>query len=180
MSSGRPRDARVRLRPHHQRDLDCGAHRLLFEQCLCRLQVALEAITECLAQEVKSHGIKVALVEPGIIDSPMATSSLPEYKKDSIYPHGRRMHAIFKNPDKPEASPTLVGDMIRYVIESNDPRLALPRRSRRAPLPRLARRRERRGLGGLEWSRIRRRLLSTSIHGYGCGSSVEVNSELAF
>lgn len=87
---------------------------------------ALEAFTECLAQEVKSHGIKVALVEPGIIDSPMATSSLPEYNKNSIYPHGRRMHAIFKNPDKPEASPTLVGDMIRYVIESNDPRLRFP------------------------------------------------------
>ena len=87
---------------------------------------ALEAFTECLAQEVKSHGIRVALVEPGIIDTPMATSSLPEYKKDTIYPHGRRMHAIFTNPDKPEASPTLVGDMIRYVIESSDPRLRFP------------------------------------------------------
>ena len=87
---------------------------------------ALEAFTESLAQEVTGHGIRVALVEPGIIDSPMATTSLPEYDADTIYPHGRRMHLFFKNPEKPEASPTLVGEMIRYVIEGNDPRLRFP------------------------------------------------------
>ena len=50
---------------------------------------ALEAFTESLAQEVKGHGIKVALIEPGIIDTPMATSSLPQYDESTIYPHGR-------------------------------------------------------------------------------------------
>ena len=87
---------------------------------------ALEAFTECLAQEVKGFGIKVALVEPGIIDTPMATTSLPQYDEQTIYPHGRRLHAFFMNPAKPEASPGLVADMIRYVIESNDPRLRYP------------------------------------------------------
>jgi len=87
---------------------------------------ALEAFTECLAQEVKGYGIKVALVEPGIIDTPMATTNLPQYKATTIYPHGRRMHAFFKNPEKPEASPNLVGEMIRYVIEGDDPRLRFP------------------------------------------------------
>ena len=87
---------------------------------------ALEAFTESLAQETKSHGIKVALVEPGIIDTPMATTSLPSYDENTIYPHGRRIHAIFNNPEKPEASADLVGEMIRYVIESDDPRLRFP------------------------------------------------------
>ena len=87
---------------------------------------ALEAFTESLAQEVKGYGIKVALVEPGIIDTPMATTNLPQYDEYTIYPHGRRIHAFFTNPEKPEASPTLVGEMIRYVVEGDDPRLRFP------------------------------------------------------
>ena len=87
---------------------------------------ALEAFTESLAQEVKGYGVKVALVEPGIIDTAMATTNLPQYDKDTIYPHGRRVHAFFTNPEKPQASPTLVGEMIRYVIEGNDSRLRFP------------------------------------------------------
>ena len=87
---------------------------------------ALEAFSESLAQEVKAHGIKVALVQPGIIDTPMATSNLPQYDEATVYPHGRRIHAFFKNPEKDEASPTLVGEMIRYVIEGDDPRLRFP------------------------------------------------------
>ena len=87
---------------------------------------ALEAFTECLAQEVKGSGIRVALVEPGIIDTAMATTNLPNYEEGTIYPHGRRIHAFFNNPQKGEASPALVGEMIRYVIESNDPRLRFP------------------------------------------------------
>jgi NAD(P)-dependent dehydrogenase (short-subunit alcohol dehydrogenase family) len=87
---------------------------------------ALEAFTESLAQEVKGFGIKVALVEPGIIDSPMATTNLPQYDAKTIYPHGRRIHAFFTNPARPAASPTLVAEMFRYVIESGDPRLRFP------------------------------------------------------
>jgi len=87
---------------------------------------ALEAFTESLAQEVKGYGVKVALVEPGIIDTAMATTNLPQYDANTIYPHGRRIHAFFTNPEKPEASPTLVADMIRYVIEGEDPRLRFP------------------------------------------------------
>ena len=87
---------------------------------------ALEAFTESLAQEVKGFGIKVALVEPGIIDTPMATTNLPQYDENTNYPHGRRIHAFFTNPEKPEASPTLVGEMIRYVIEGDDSRLRFP------------------------------------------------------
>jgi NAD(P)-dependent dehydrogenase (short-subunit alcohol dehydrogenase family) len=87
---------------------------------------ALEAFSEVLAQEVKPFGIRVALVEPGIIDTPMATTNLPQYNVNTIYSAGRRMHAFFKNPEKPEASPAAVAELLRYIIESNDARLRFP------------------------------------------------------
>tara|TARA_Y100001934_G_scaffold185667_1_gene219232 strand:+ start:399 stop:1247 length:849 start_codon:yes stop_codon:yes gene_type:complete len=87
---------------------------------------ALEAFTEALAGEVKAHGIKVALLEPGIIDTPMTTSNLPQYEENSLYPHGRRAHAFFKNPNKPEVEPDVVAEMLRHIIESDDARLRFP------------------------------------------------------
>jgi NAD(P)-dependent dehydrogenase (short-subunit alcohol dehydrogenase family) len=87
---------------------------------------ALEAFTESLAQEVKGFGIKVALVEPGIIDTAMATTNLPQGTADSVYPHGPRVRRFFTNPSKGEAPAALVAQMIRHVIERSDPRLRFP------------------------------------------------------
>jgi hypothetical protein len=56
----------------------------------------------------------------------MATTNLPQYDEDTIDPHGRRIHAFFTNPEKGEASPSLVAEMIRYVIEGTDARLRFP------------------------------------------------------
>ena len=87
---------------------------------------ALEGFSEALAQEVKGFGIRVALIEPGIIDTSMATSSLPQYDAHTSYPHGRRMHAFYTDPAKPAAPPDVVAEMIRYVIESDVARLRFP------------------------------------------------------
>lgn len=92
----------------------------------CASKFALEAFTESLAQEVKGCGIRVAVIEPGIIDTAMATTNLPQYKPDSLYRHGPRIHKFFHNPEKPEASPELVGEMLRYLVEGSDPRLRFP------------------------------------------------------
>jgi NAD(P)-dependent dehydrogenase (short-subunit alcohol dehydrogenase family) len=87
---------------------------------------ALEAFTEILAQEVNAFGVRVALVEPGIIATPMTTTALPAYRSDTIYPQGRRIHAIFKNAAKEEAPPNLVSNKIQYIIESGTKRLRHP------------------------------------------------------
>jgi NAD(P)-dependent dehydrogenase (short-subunit alcohol dehydrogenase family) len=94
--------------------------------CYAASKFALEAFTEALAQEAKVFGVKVALIEPGIIDTPMATSNLPRFAPRTLYPQGRRTTAFFTNPAKPEASPALVGEMLRHVIERDDPRLRYP------------------------------------------------------
>ncbi len=87
---------------------------------------ALEAFSECLAQEVKGLGIRVVVIEPGIIDTAMATTSLPQFDPRTNYAHGRRVQTFFTDPGKPEASPALVAERIRYAIESGDSRLRFP------------------------------------------------------
>ncbi|MBU6166296.1 MAG: SDR family NAD(P)-dependent oxidoreductase [Alphaproteobacteria bacterium] len=56
---------------------------------------ALEAASEAAAQELAPFGVRVALVEPGIIASDMTIAHLPQPRADSPYPHGRRMAAMF-------------------------------------------------------------------------------------
>jgi len=51
---------------------------------------ALESFSEILAQEVKSLGIRVAIVEPGIIDTPMAQHITVVNLPTSNYSHQQR------------------------------------------------------------------------------------------
>ena len=55
---------------------------------------ALEALSECLAQEVKPFGIRVAIVEPGIIDTAMSRN-IGSPEEPSPYPQQRRNAALF-------------------------------------------------------------------------------------
>jgi len=77
------------------------------------------------ALALKRLGLGVVVLEksPGLSEVGaglwLATTNLPQYAANTIYPHGRRVHAFFTNPAKPPASPTLVGEMIRYVIEGS-------------------------------------------------------------
>jgi NAD(P)-dependent dehydrogenase (short-subunit alcohol dehydrogenase family) len=87
---------------------------------------ALEAFTECLYQETAAHGVQVALVEPGIISTPMATSELPPFKADSLYPQGRRLHAIFKHQEQMDSAALVVSEKIRYIIDSGTDQLRHP------------------------------------------------------
>ena len=86
---------------------------------------ALEAISEVLAQEVKAFGIRVAIVQPGIIDTDMARSITTE-SHASLYPHGRRMAALFTASLKTPTEPVVVGDTIREIIESDSWQLRHP------------------------------------------------------
>jgi NAD(P)-dependent dehydrogenase (short-subunit alcohol dehydrogenase family) len=86
---------------------------------------ALEALSEALAQEVKPLNIRVAIVEPGIIDTPMARR-VAEPLVDSQYPHVRRFAGMFVAALAKPAGPSLVADKIREVIESGTWQLRHP------------------------------------------------------
>ncbi len=77
---------------------------------------ALEAISEALAMEVKTFNIRVAIVEPGIIDTDMARDI--GHGSDSIYAHVSRFGALFVASLKTPTSATLVADKILEIAES--------------------------------------------------------------
>ncbi len=86
---------------------------------------ALEAISEALAQQVKALGIKVAIVQPGIINTDMANAITVE-ADGSRYPHSRRFAGMFAASLKTLTGPELVGDTIRSIIGSDSPRFRNP------------------------------------------------------
>ena len=86
---------------------------------------ALEAVSECLAQEVKAFNIRVALVEPGPIATPMAQKILSGQPK-SAYPQGRRLAALFAAFLKHPTSPYVVGEQIRQIVEGDSWQLRYP------------------------------------------------------
>lgn len=86
---------------------------------------ALEAMSECLAQEVKAFNIRIALVEPGPIATPMAQKILAGQPK-SAYPQGRRLAALFAAFLKHPTSPYVVGEQIRQIVEGKSWQLRYP------------------------------------------------------
>ncbi len=87
-------------------------------------KVALEALSEVLAGEVKPFGIRVALVEPGIIDTKMARSI--ETPPESRYQQVRNMAAMFHAALSRPTPPIVVAKVIRDVIESGTWQLRHP------------------------------------------------------
>ncbi len=85
---------------------------------------ALEAISEALAQEVKPFNVKVAIIEPGIINTDMANDISVD--DTSIYPHSKRQAALFTAALKTPTPPTLVADKILEVAESSSWKLRYP------------------------------------------------------
>ncbi len=85
---------------------------------------ALEALSEALAQEVKPFNIRVAIVEPGIIDTPM--SRRIEEPAESRYPQSRRLGGMFAAALENPAPPSFVADKILEIIESGTWQLRHP------------------------------------------------------
>jgi NAD(P)-dependent dehydrogenase (short-subunit alcohol dehydrogenase family) len=86
---------------------------------------ALEALSDALAQEMKMFNVRVAIVEPGIIDTRMARE-LEEPAGGSPYPQRRRLALMFVAALKNPAPPSLVADKILDIVESGTWQLRHP------------------------------------------------------
>jgi len=84
---------------------------------------AVEALSEALAQELGAFGVRVAIVQPGIIDTRMARN-IGGIQTSSIYPHLRRCAALFQATMAAGAGqPQMVAEKIREIIESGTTQL---------------------------------------------------------
>jgi NAD(P)-dependent dehydrogenase (short-subunit alcohol dehydrogenase family) len=86
---------------------------------------ALEALSESLAGEMKAFNVRVAIVEPGIIDTAMARR-LEDQPDDSVYRQRARFASFFQAALKKPAPPSLVAQKIVEIAESGTWQLRHP------------------------------------------------------
>jgi NAD(P)-dependent dehydrogenase (short-subunit alcohol dehydrogenase family) len=85
---------------------------------------ALEAISEVLAQEVQPFNIKVAIVEPGIIDTKMARDI--SHSGDSLYSQVNRFGGLFVASLKTPTNASVVADKVLEIADSQTGQLRHP------------------------------------------------------
>jgi NAD(P)-dependent dehydrogenase (short-subunit alcohol dehydrogenase family) len=86
---------------------------------------ALEALSEALAGEMKTFNVRVAIVEPGIIDTAMARR-IADRPDNSAYRQLARMATVFTNALQNPASPFIVAQKIVEIAESGTWQLRHP------------------------------------------------------
>jgi len=91
----------------------------------CASKWALEAATEGLAIELKPFNVRVALVEPGIIDTSMARR-VETNSNHSHYPHTARFAALFAASLSNPVPPSLVAHKILQVASNGATQLRHP------------------------------------------------------
>ncbi len=86
-----------------------------FNSSYSATKAALEAFSECLAMEVLPHGIHVALVEPGVIETPLQQKCKP--KTDiTHYPNLERAVAFFTAATDHHVQPEVVAEVVNNIV----------------------------------------------------------------
>ena len=107
----------------------------------CAVKHALEAASEVLAQEVYGFGIRVAIVEPGVVVTPIFTKAKRFTTPESPYSvHVHRLLLFYqmqmKSPSQPEDVARVIHDAVtapdatlRHLVGEDAKRLAAGRRA---------------------------------------------------
>jgi NAD(P)-dependent dehydrogenase (short-subunit alcohol dehydrogenase family) len=77
---------------------------------------ALEALSEALAQEMKTFNVRVAIVQPGIIETPMATRIGESAGHRSAYSQQERFKHLFQAVLKNPVPPSVVAEKIVEIV----------------------------------------------------------------
>jgi NAD(P)-dependent dehydrogenase (short-subunit alcohol dehydrogenase family) len=85
---------------------------------------ALEAASEVLAVETRPYGIRVAIVEPGVIATPIFSKAQPPNLDGNLYATPlRRMMKFFEAQLSQPTQPEEVAAAVQEAIESDSPKL---------------------------------------------------------
>ncbi len=78
-------------------------------------KAAVEAFSECLAMEVLPFGIRVAVVEPGVTDTPLQ-DKCKSHIKETLYPNLDRCVAFFSAARDHHIPPDVVAESILHIV----------------------------------------------------------------
>jgi NAD(P)-dependent dehydrogenase (short-subunit alcohol dehydrogenase family) len=87
-----------------------------FHATYCASKAAVEALSESLAQELIPYKIKVALVQPAFIETPIF-SKINEIPSDTHYPNIKRYFSLFAAALENHESASKVADILNDIIE---------------------------------------------------------------
>ena len=104
-----------------------------FHGAYCATKAAVEALSESLAQEVLPFHIRVALVEPGVIETPIFLKG-NEIPVDSHYPNIRRLNAFFAASLENHVQPDTVATVVRDIISGKADKFRHPSGPDAAPI----------------------------------------------
>lgn len=88
-------------------------------------KAALEAFSECLAMEVLPFGIRVAVVEPGVIDTPLQDKAKSELR-ETRYPNLERCVAFFSAARDHHVPPEVVAGVISEIVNGSSRKFRNP------------------------------------------------------
>jgi NAD(P)-dependent dehydrogenase (short-subunit alcohol dehydrogenase family) len=86
-----------------------------FHSAYCASKAAVEALSECLAGEVGPLGIRVALIQPGVIDTPII-EKLAEMPVGTNYPNQARLLAYLTTSAANHVPASMVADVVQEIV----------------------------------------------------------------
>jgi NAD(P)-dependent dehydrogenase (short-subunit alcohol dehydrogenase family) len=96
-----------------------------FHSAYCASKAAVEAFSEALAQELVPFNIHVAIVQPGVIETPIFKKANP-YPEKILYPNFKRFMSLFAASLENHVQPAEVANVINDILAGRTNSLRTP------------------------------------------------------